>query len=306
MINRRRVLQGMAASGALLVAAPSRLLARSHDAFGQGLLWQVTHHDAGDGAVSHLFGTLHSGDPRVLERAGALRELIAGARVFMPELIADADAVNTFMAASTSDSEDLPKQVGRKHWPRVSQMLGLHGVDERVQARLRPWAALITLLQPVAAAQPTLDEVLIGTARASERPIRAIETVQEQIDAIATLPAATQIALLVDSARRHDAIQAGITPMIDAWLAGDTAALARLNAELMEADPAMRRHNRIFMQSLLTRRNERFVQRLLPEIRQGGVFAAFGASHLVAPQGVLAGLHAAGCTVKRVSLLTLP
>lgn len=301
MIGRRRLLQGMAASGALLVAAPSRLLAQAPDTFGQGLLWQVTHRDTGDGPVSHLFGTLHSGDPRVLERAGVLRELIAGARLFMPELVADADAVSTFMAASTSDGEDLPKQVGRKHWPRVSQMLGRHGVDERVQPRLRPWAALVTLLQPVGAAQPTLDEVLIGMAQASGRPVRAIETVQEQIDAIATLPAATQIALLVDSARRHDAIQAGITPMINAWLAGDTAALARINAGLMEADPALRRHSRIFMQSLLTRRNERFVQRLLPEIREGGVFAAFGASHLVGPQGVLADLHAVGCTVKSIT-----
>ncbi|MBP6097429.1 MAG: TraB/GumN family protein [Methyloversatilis sp.] len=297
MISRRLFLQRMAASGALL-AAPSRLLARAPDPFGKGLLWQITHRDTGDGPVSHLFGTLHSGDPRVLERAGALRELIAGARLFMPELVADADAVNTFIAASTSDGGDLPRLVGRKHWPRVSQMLGEHGVDERVQPRLRPWAALVTLLQPVGAAQPTLDEVLIGAARASERPIRAIETVQEQIDAIATLPAATQIALLIDSARRHDAIQAGITPMIEAWLAGDTAALADINAGLMEADPSMRRHSRIFMRSLLTRRNERFVQRLLPEIREGGLFAAFGASHLVGPQGVLAGLQAAGCIVK--------
>lgn len=297
MTPRRLFLRQFGAIG-LATTLPSALRAEPAGPYDQGLLWKIT---LGDAPVSHLFGTLHSGETRVLDRAASLYTYIEAARLFMPELVADADAVNTFMAASTSDSDDLPNKVGRKHWPQVSQMLALHGVDERLQTRLQPWAALVTLLQPVGGAQPTLDEVLMRRARATGRKILPIETVQEQIDAIARLPDATVMALLIDSARRHDAIQAGVAPMTDAWLAGDTGELARINTRLIGDDKALRRHADLFMQSLLGHRNARFAERLLPQIREGGVFAAFGAAHLTGPDGVLARLLQAGCTTDRIA-----
>lgn len=294
MTGRRLFLQQVAA----LILSPALARAQGAEAWDRGLLWRV---NIGDAPPSHLFGTLHSGDARVLDRARALQELLAGARVFMPELVTDADAVNTFMAASTSGRDDLPRQVGRKHWPRVAQTLTLHGIDTRMQPRLRPWAALVTLLQPLGPAQTTLDELLIRNAQALNRPVQPIEQVQEQIDALATLPTATQIALLVDTARRHDTLQAGVAPMIAAWLAGDTGELARINTRLIGDDPALRRHAQRLMNALLTQRNPRFVQRLLPEIRQGGVFAAFGAAHLTGDDGVLARLHDAGCRIESIA-----
>ena len=38
-------------------------------------------------------------------------------------------------------------------------------------------------------------------------------------------------------------------------------------------DPALRRHADLFLKSLLGQRNARFVERLLPQMREGGVFA---------------------------------
>ena len=296
-MTARRLFLRQCSAVALAGSLPTALHAAPNGPYDHGLLWKIT---LGDAPVSHLFGTLHSGEPRVLDRAAPLYTYIEAARVFMPELVADADAVNAFMAASTSDTDDLPKKVGRKHWSQVSQRLALHGVDERVQTRLRPWAALVTLLQPVGGAQPTLDEVLVRRARAAGRKILPIENVQEQIDAIARLPDATVMALLIDSARRHDEIQAGVTPMTDAWLAGDTGELARINSRVIGDDPALRRHADLFLQSLLGQRNARFVERLLPQIREGGVFSAFGAAHLTGPDGVLARLLQAGCTTDRI------
>ncbi|MGV2481848.1 UNVERIFIED_CONTAM: TraB/GumN family protein, partial [Salmonella enterica subsp. enterica serovar Weltevreden] len=81
---------------------------------------------------SHLYGTLHSGDPRVLARAAALRARIADARLFMPELVTDAEAVSIYQAASVYGSDDLPRRVGRAKWPRIEKTLALHGVDPRV------------------------------------------------------------------------------------------------------------------------------------------------------------------------------
>lgn len=290
MTGRRAFLLQAAA----LMAAPAFARA-APAAFEHGLLWRVS---ADGAAPSFLYGTLHSGDPRVLARVEPLRPLIAAARLFMPELVTDAEAVSLYMAASVYGSDDLPRRVGRGKWPRIEKMLALHGVDARVAPRLRPWAALITLMQPVTAQQPSLDEALIDVARARRVPVQAIEQVQEQIDAIALLPEDTQIALLIDAARRHDLIQAGIEPMTRAWLAGETGELARINARLLPSEPALQTHARRFLNALLGERNARFAQRLLPELRQGGIFAAFGAAHLTGPEGVLARCAAQGLSVE--------
>lgn len=291
MTGRRAFLLQAAA----LTAAPAFARA-APAAFERGLLWRVSIEGVAPG---FLYGTLHSGDPRVLARVEALRGPIAGARLFMPELVTDAEAVSIYMAASVYGSDDLPRRVGKAKWPRIEQALALHGVDARVAPRLRPWAALITLLQPVSAQQPSLDEALIDVARARRVPVQAIEQVQEQIDAIALLPEDTQIALLIDASRRHDLIQAGIEPMTRAWLAGDIGELARINTRLMSVEPALKLHGQRFLQALLGARNARFEQRLLPELRQGGVFAAFGAAHLTGADGVLSRLSEQGFTVER-------
>jgi uncharacterized protein len=295
MTTRRLFLQQIP----VVLALPSLVFARTTDTYSHGLLWQVR---AGGAPVSHLFGTLHSGDARVLAQADRLRPALAGARIFMPELVTDADAVSAFMAASMSDTDNLPALVGQADWPLVAQQLAVHGVDQRVAVRMRPWAALVTLLQPVAPARTTLDERLVGMARDLGKPVEPLEQVQEQIDAIATLPQATLIALLIDSARRHAAIQDSTGPMTELWLAGDIGGLSRMNEALIAESPALRAHAGRFTRAVLTRRNRRFVQRLQPQLQRGGVVAAFGASHLEGPGGVLSRLAARGMQVTAVAM----
>lgn len=288
-MNRRRFLL---MTGALL-AAPLQLPAA--DSGTHGLMWRVR---CGDAPPSHLFGTLHSGDRRVLARGEPLLPLIRQARLFMPELLTDAEAVSLYQAASLSDGNDLPRKVGRARWARIERTLAQHGVGASIAQRLRPWAALLTLLQPLHAAQPSLDEAFIAFARRQGVAIQPIETVQEQIDAVALLPETTLIALLVDASRRHDTLQAAIDPMIAAWLEGDVDRLARINSALMPDDPALKAHSERFIDALLDRRNGRFVERLLPALREGSVVAAFGASHLSGQDGVLARLGRAGCEIQ--------
>lgn len=261
----------------------------------RSLLWRVR---CGDAPASHLFGTLHSGDSRVLARGEPLLSAIAQSRLYMPELVTDADAVALYRSASVYGSPELPRKLGRAKWARVEKALAAHGIDAVSAQRLRPWAALLALLQPLQATRPSLDEALIAFARRQRVPIQPIETVQEQIDAVALLPEATLLALLVDASRRHDTLQAAIEPMIAAWLEGDVDRLALINSELMAAEPALKVHSGRFVAALLDDRNGRFVERLLPELHQGGVFAAFGASHLSGPDGVLARLARAGCELE--------
>lgn len=66
----------------------------------------------------------------------------------------------------------------------------------------------------------------------------------------------------------------------------------------MPDDPALKAHSERFIDALLDRRNGRFVERLLPALREGSVVAAFGASHLSGQDGVLARLGRAGCEIQ--------
>ena len=53
-------------------------------------------------------------------------------------------------------------------------------------------------------------------------------------------------------------------------------------------------------EALLINRNLAWMEKLTPEMAQGGVFAAFGALHLVGETGIVALLRAEGFTVTRL------
>ena len=88
--------------------------------------------------------------------------------------------------------------------------------------------------------------------------------------------------------------------MTEAYLAGDLAAMWRLNAEAMGDAPELAGHNAIFLERVLYERNHRFAERLPLLLRQGGIFATFGARHLYGRRGVPALLQQLGFQVRVV------
>lgn len=272
----------------LLLAAP----AFAAEPFEHGLLWRV---EVPGAAPSYLFGTLHSDDDRVVKLPSPARRAFQRARTVALEAINDPDATRRYRAAMVGREPRLPSLLG-EDYPRVESLLRDSGVPREVAPRIKPWAALIVLLQPRGATALTLDNLIAFEAAKQGKRIVQLETVEEQIEALAGMPPEVQVTLLLDAEARFEEIQAAVYPLVNAYVAGDLAAQFRINAETMGAGAAQE----LFLERLLYARSERFALRLAPLLKQGGVFAGFGALHLYGGRGVPALLRDGGFRVTRV------
>jgi uncharacterized protein YbaP (TraB family) len=265
--------------------------------YSRGLLWRI---DVPGVSPSYLFGTMHSDDERVLALAAPVRRAFARSRRFALEMVDDEQAIRRFRAAMVTREAQLPEALGAADYARVEPLLAERGIPREARGRFKPWAALLVLVQPPESPGIILDNLLLIEARRQAKAVEQLETVQEQIAALDGMAADSQLALLRYAALRQDEIQASVRELTEAYLGRDLDAMWQANIEAMGDDPAVVPHNQVFLERVLFERSERFAQRLAPLLRQGGLFAAFGAMHLYGERGVPALLARRGFRVSRV------
>jgi uncharacterized protein YbaP (TraB family) len=160
---------------------------------------------------------------------------------------------------------------------------------------LRPWIADLELTLLEAKKQKYdsagVDDAVMAQAQAAGKPMRAFETVEQQIALVA--PDDEQAALenfeadLKDLKNPEDEI-AGL---YEAWASGDPARLDRFLRQEYADQPAVR-------ERLLDARNRAWIPQIEAMLREKhSYFIAVGAGHLAGPAGVPALLRAAGYKV---------
>ncbi|MBA3624359.1 MAG: TraB/GumN family protein [Methylibium sp.] len=283
----------------LLPLAHARARAFVATTFDQGLLWRIQRPGI---AASHLFGTVHLDDARVLEMPPAVHAALDEARVFLPELRADAESGRRFEAATQlPPGQSLRALSGEAAYPLIAAVLATrYGIAPAATNRLKPWAAYLALEQPTRRQGEILDGKLQRLAVQRGLPVVPLESLDEQIASLEAVPLPSQLALLEASARAHDEQLAAIDELLALYLAEDLAGLWRLQRTVLVGQtPALRAAHDDLIEHLLLRRNARMVERLLPHLRQGGAFAAMGALHLHGEQGLPARLARLGWSVER-------
>lgn len=292
-----RLLTAAFALLALPLAAALAQAAGASAAHDKGLLWRIERQGA---APNFLFGTLHHDDEQVTRLAPQVRRAFDRSKRFAVELIDDEEAVARFRRAMVREEPRLDTLLGDADWPRYDERLAAHGMPRAARGHLKPWAALLILLRPAEPPGIVLDKLLLLEARNRGKDIVALETIDEQIAAMNDLPEDSQLALLRHAEGNYERIQQSFAALRDAYLARDLAAIWKLNRDMMAGGDEIEPHNARFLDSLLYRRNQRFAERLMPLLDQGGAFAAFGALHLYGPRGVPALLAARGYKVTRI------
>lgn len=293
-------LRALACLVALLAVAPAAAPAQpaaKRATFEQGLLWRV---ERAGGAPSFLFGTLHHDDERVIRVAPQVQRAFDRSKRFAVELIDDEQALARFRRAMLRKAPLLPALLGEGDWPRYDERLAAHGMPAEARPNLKPWAALLILVQPQESPGIVLDKLLLVEARNRGKDIVALETIDEQIAAMDDLPEPSQLALLRHAEANYERIQQSFGALRDAYLARDLGAIWRLNLDMMAGEGQIDLHNARFLDSLLYQRNQRFAERLVPLLERGAAFAAFGALHLYGPRGVPALLAARGYKLTRI------
>lgn len=259
-------------------------------------VWTV----AKDGKTSHIMGTIHVGVTLDEALPPALQDEAANARVLMLEIDpSDMDPATLLAAARLPEGERQDALYPPRVWHEIANQLNTT-MNEQTLRTMRPWFTMLMLLQALVgrmhegAPPEGMDMTLFRMATETDVTLRPLETVQAQVDALASPPDAEVARMVTDMIEGMQRGENELEVLLEAYRSAD---LARIGMILL--DPDERELAPEFHAALIDRRNEAWMAPLQRELEQGDAFVAVGLGHLVGPEGILARLRAVGYTVER-------
>ena len=301
MLNSIRKAPGrlLAAVAALALAGCSTPQAGGGAGGGRPAMWRVADEDT----TIYLFGTFHLLPPGHDWRTPAVDQALASADELVLEIAGTDDAAA--MAAPLMKmgmSNGLPPLVERvpaEKRKALEAMIAESGIPASFFDRMETWAASLMLLG-VTFKRLGLDPSsgvelqLTASHKPTGKPIRGLETVEEQFGFFDTLPEADQRAFLSAMLDDQEEAKKEFAAMLKAWSEGDTSGMDKVFNEDVSMSPELR-------DRLLKNRNRRWADWLAKRLDQPGtVMVAVGAGHLAGGDSVQTFLKAKGIAAKRV------
>ena len=155
----------------LLISCPGLLNA---EPVASGLLWKIE--DSG-GRVSHLFGTIHSEDARVLDFPPELKAALGASDVFAMELIPDLPTLSRLTKMMHyQDGRTLEEEIGHELYSRIVALLADYSVPVSMIATMKPWAVAMTISVPPPETGMFMDFSLSLRAAGMGLKVKALET----------------------------------------------------------------------------------------------------------------------------------
>ena len=258
-------------------------------------LWTVH----GKRSTVYLFGSVHLLPPNLAWRDERIDRAIRSADTFVFETALDTDAAKKFFDANGS----LPAGQSLKALlPSASQddldadMASVNLPEARFDTR-RPWVVSVVLetvraTQIGASPMSGVDVTIVTDAQARGKPIRYLETFEQQMALLA--PSDPALELKIFEAYLKDFRNEGqmLPDLIRAWSAGDQDKLAALTIKSMASDPETKKR-------LVDDRNKAWIAPIthMLDSESGTFMVTVGALHMLGPKGVPALLRAKGYKV---------
>lgn len=276
---------------------------------GEAILWKVSR--AG-GRASHLFGTIHISDDRVTALSPAVTQALAAADRVVLE-VADVSPQVFALALQKlrsrlvyDDGRSLATQLAREEMSTASTVLAKAGFPTALHGQLRPWFVTMMLALPdcererMKAGLLALDLQIGAAAKARGVAVAGLETLEDQMRAMASIPEADQLGVLKATLKSHSRIGDVVETMVRRYLGREMTKVLPLQAEMIRAAGADPAGFASFYNALLTLRNPRMRDAALPHLAKGNAFIAVGALHLIGEDGLVALLRAAGYEIAPV------
>ncbi len=258
-----------------------------------GLLWQVSQKGV---APSHLLGTIHSADPRVVRLRPPVARALDRSERFIMEMVPDGTVMAELATSMLiTDGRDLEALVGDTLYRQVQKATADFGLPEAAVRAMKPWAVMTLLSMPKPSADPILDLVLHQRATAAGKSTAGLETAQEQLAVFDGISMSDQIDLLKMTLAQLPELPGFFDRLIQAYAADDLRTIVDLSETYQRQNDseAVQR----FSRRLNDERNHRMLARMTAYLRQGNSFIAVGALHLSGPSGLLQLLRENGYTV---------
>jgi uncharacterized protein YbaP (TraB family) len=276
---------------------------------GRGSLWTVEKEGV---APSHLFGTMHVTDPRVIALAPEAQSAFDASATVVIETTDVLDPA-TMMAAMTkrpdlmmfTDGASLFSLLEPETEAEVREALQARGIPPASVQKMKPWMLAAAIALPAcemarkSAGLPFLDIKLAEDAKADGKEIAGLESMIDQLEAMASLPMNFHVDGLVATLRLGNRVDDMFETMIALYVGGEIGMLWPLfNAVLPMGDESAAAYA-AFEEAMVTARNRNMAESARPFLDRGEAFIAVGALHLPGPDGLVELLRKDGYTVTR-------
>lgn len=259
-------------------------------------LWVVRDEDS----TLYLFGTVHvlkADTPWGSDRVDRAFDSASEIWLEIPNPDDQTGALPLIQQYGFDPSRPLSSILSAEEFAQLDAAARAVGASGAQFDAMRPWMAGLTLgVASLAKAgyrpQSGSEIVLLARARAAGKPVKGLETFDQQVRLLAGMSDEAQIAFLKSALDDFENATTLFETLIGAWSKGDMATLERLVVEDMKDTSAE------VYETLLARRNTDWADQIQQMLSGSGTaFIAVGAGHLVGEDSVQAILERRGVTV---------
>jgi uncharacterized protein YbaP (TraB family) len=246
---------------------------------------------------SYLYGTIHIVCPADMFSTDVLGSYLSKTERLMLELDLDDPAVMTKAATAlnNTDGKTLKDYLTEEQYKKVNELfLSVVGVPVEALSMLNPTGLGIVLsTTPKSTGCPvpsSYESTFVSLAGKSGLAVEGLESVEDQMAAIAKTPAKKQAEDLYKMALKPEKTVNGLKEMMAIYKEQDAEKLLKyIIAESGE--------NPEFTANLLDERNKNWIPKMKAAMTEKSTFFAVGAGHLGGANGVVKLLRAQGYTV---------
>ena len=258
--------------------------------FTDSLIWKAEKNDK----ANYVYGTIHTQDQFATRFPHQIRLAIFQSNTYLMEIKLSHESNAVFQQAMFYDNGI---SLEEKFDPVLINILGNqlaeYGYKNSDAKRIKPWAAFSTIGSPKPIRSPSLDQVLMNFAQSRGLEVIGIETMQELVDTLSSIPEQDQLIILADTVCNRAEIIAKTKDLVDMHMRNDMLGIVKFNEQPHQDEALFER----FMQTMVYDRNVRMVERVLPYFEQGKSVMAVGALHLPGEKGILSLLEQNGFTL---------
>ena len=262
-------------------------------------LWVVKDDDT----TIYLFGTVHVLKPGLSWFDEAVKDAFDKSDEMMLEIVMPEDqaaVAKTMMPlAMDTTGKTIPSRLTPDQLKAYQAAMVSVGLPANAFDSFEPWFPAMTLsVLPLTKLgydpEQGAEKLLTKFAKADNKPVSGLETLEEQLGFFDQLPDTQQVAFLNSVVKDLDKLGPMLDKMVGLWAKGDPDGLAVTMNESMAATPEL-------ASMLLYDRNQRWADQIKTRMdKPGTVFIAVGAGHLAGEKSVQDYLKDRGLTATRI------
>ena len=258
------------------------------------LLWKIEGKNLK--TPSYLLGTIHILPQKDFFLSEAMTQALSNTQQVVLELDMDDPAMgmNMLQNASMSDGSTLDKLLSAEDYQKLDVLVKKStGVGVEVFNKWQPMLVASFAMQQMMDNQiASYEMTLVRMAQEAQKEVKGLESIQEQTEAMATIPYPQQAKYLSEILNDFDKQKALFGKMVELYKSQNLNALLDYMVEQSGGID--------FSTVLLNQRNQKWIPKIALLAAEKSTFFAVGAGHLPGKDGVLTLLRKAGYRVTAV------